>query len=46
MKRISREAAWGILSNHKIVILGHGAASVEEHKKAQLERDKQLSEQQ
>ena len=33
MKRISREAAWGILSNHKIVILGHGEASVEEHKK-------------
>ena len=32
MKRISREAAWGILSNHKIVILGHGKASVEETK--------------
>ena len=33
MKRISREAAWGILSSHKIVILGHGEASIEEHKK-------------
>lgn len=32
MKRISREAAWEILSKHKMVILGHGEASIEETK--------------
>lgn len=32
MKRISREAAWGILLNHNMVILGHGDSTVEEIK--------------